>query len=180
MRLLRIISRAAVMLLFGVLAFIAYDRHYTPKPTVPKLAPLTQQIDYILVEKAARKLTVFQNDKPLRSYKIALGFSPAGDKQVQGDGKTPEGIFTINRRNPSSSYHLSLGIDYPQAEDVARAQSQGIDPGGDIFIHGQPNATGKLATIGFDWTAGCIAVSDAEIEELWRVVQNGTVVEIKP
>ncbi|WP_428547217.1 L,D-transpeptidase family protein [Profundibacter sp.] len=116
----------------------------------------------------------------MRTYKIALGFAPAGDKVQQGDGKTPEGMFTITRRNPDSKYHLSLGIDYPQADDIARAQAAGVDPGGDIFIHGQPNGFGKLATIPTDWTAGCIAVSDTEIEELWRVVQTGTTVEIRP
>ena len=105
--------------------------------------------------------------------------APYGDKVQQGDGKTPEGMFTITRRNPNSKYHLSLGIDYPQADDIARARATGVDPGGDIFIHGQPNGFGKLATIPTDWTAGCIAVSDAEIEELWRVVQTGTTVEIR-
>ncbi len=178
-RSLRLLSRLAFLVFVGVVAFALYDR-YAPSDPPPPLAPLTAQVDHILIEKSARQLTVFRNGEPLRSYQIALGFAPAGDKVQQGDGKTPEGIFTINRRNPKSSYHLSLGIDYPQAEDRKRAADAGIDPGGDIFIHGQPNGLGKLATIPTDWTAGCIAVSDTEIEELWRVVANGTSVEIRP
>ncbi len=179
MRALRLISRAAFLIFVGVAAFALYDR-YIPKPAPPPLAALTEQIDHILIEKSARKLTVFRQGVPVRTYQIALGFAPAGDKVQQGDGKTPEGTFTINRRNPQSSYHLSLGIDYPQASDRSRATAAGIDPGGDIFIHGQPNGVGRLATIPYDWTAGCIAVSDTEIEELWRVVGNGTTVEIRP
>jgi murein L,D-transpeptidase YafK len=179
MQALRLISRAAFLIFIGVAAFALYDR-YSPKPAPSVLAPLSEQIDHILIEKSARQLTIFRQGEAVRSYQIALGFAPAGDKVQQGDGKTPEGIFTINRRNPQSSYHLSLGIDYPQADDRNRAKTAGIDPGGDIFIHGQPNGLGKLATISYDWTAGCIALSDMEIEELWRVVGNGTTVEIRP
>lgn len=177
MQALRLLSRFAVLIFVGVVAFALYER-YAPQPA--PLAALTEQIDHILIEKSARQLTVFRDGKAVRSYKIALGFAPAGDKVQQGDGKTPEGTFTINRRNPKSSYHLSLGINYPQADDRARAAEDGIDPGGDIFIHGQPNGLGRLATIPTDWTAGCIAVSDKEIEELWRVASNGTTVEIRP
>ena len=179
MRVLRLFSRLAFLIFVGVVAFVLYDR-YAPSPTPPPLAPLTEQIDRILIEKSARRLTVFRDGKAVRSYEIALGFAPDGDKVQQGDGKTPEGTFTINRRNPKSSYHLSLGIDYPQADDRKRAAAAGFDPGGEIFIHGQPNGFGKLATIPTDWTAGCIAVSDKEIEELWRVAGNGTTVEIRP
>lgn len=175
---IRAFSHFLTALLFGLIAFIIYDR-YAPY-TAPPLAPLTEQIDHILIEKSARHLILFRDGKAVRTYDIALGFAPAGDKVQQGDGKTPEGMFTINRRNPKSSYHLSLGIDYPKADDRNRAAANGIDPGGDIFIHGQPNGLGKLATISYDWTAGCIAVSDMEIEELWRVTGNGTTVEIRP
>lgn len=179
MHALRWLSRLAFLIFVGVVAFALYDR-YAPAPAPPVLAPLTAQVDHILIEKSARQLTVFRNGRTVRTYKIALGFAPAGDKVQQGDGKTPEGNFTITHRNPKSSYHLSLGIDYPQAQDRKRAAEAGIDPGGDIFIHGQPNGLGKLATIPTDWTAGCIALSDAEIEELWRVVADGTTVEIRP
>ena len=163
---------------FVFLALVVYDR-YVPK-SPPPLPPLTVQSDHILIEKAARRLTVFREGTPLRSYKIALGFAPDGDKAQQGDGKTPEGIFKVNRRNGESKFHLSLGLDYPRPDDLARARTAGINPGGDIFIHGQPNGMDRLRAISYDWTAGCIAISNHEIEELWRMVGIGTTVEIKP
>ena len=149
---------------------------------VPDPAPNALQgpVDHILIEKSARRMVVFRAGKPLKTYQIALGFAPRGDKLRQGDGRTPEGRFRINRRNAASAYHLSLGLDYPQAEDIARARAGGYDPGGDIFIHGQPNSRKGQATLRQDWTAGCIAVSDAEIEELWAATPNGTTVEIRP
>jgi murein L,D-transpeptidase YafK len=98
----------------------------------------------------------------------------------QGDGRTPEGAFRINRRNAHSKFHLSLGIDYPQQDDLIRASAGGYSPGGDIFIHGQPNAFFGKATLRHDWTEGCIAVSDTEIEELWLITRLGTEVEIRP
>lgn len=164
---------------FVFLALVVYDR-FAPEPPPPPLPPLTVQIDRILIEKAARRMTVYRQGEELRSYKIALGFAPDGDKTQQGDGKTPEGIFKVNRRNGSSKFHLSLGLDYPLTKDIARARAAGIDPGGDIFIHGQPNGLDRLAAISYDWTAGCIAIADHEIEELWRIVRIGTTVEIKP
>ena len=167
------------LLLFAILAG-AWLLLMRPAVPPPPLAPLTEQIDRILVEKSARRMTVYRDGAALRSYDIALGFTPAGDKQVEGDGKTPEGLFTINRRNPQSSYHLSLGIDYPQPDDIAHARTLGQSPGGDIFIHGQPNALPEILTLPGDWTAGCIAVSNAEIEEIWRITPNGTTVEIRP
>lgn len=167
------------LLLFAILlgAWILLQRPSVPPPP---LAPLTEQIDRILIEKSARKLTVFRGETAVRTYDVALGFTPVGDKEIEGDGKTPEGVFTINRRNPQSSYHLSLGINYPQAEDIARARRLGKSPGGDIFIHGQPNRLPEAITLPGDWTAGCIAVSNAQIEELWRITPNGTAVVIRP
>jgi murein L,D-transpeptidase YafK len=149
-------------------------------PKGPKLAPPPEQIDRILIEKSARRLTVFRGGAALRSYGVALGFAPLGDKQREGDGRTPEGVFRINRRNARSSFHLSLGLDYPLAEDRARAAAGGYDPGGDIFIHGQQTGVTGRRRVSFDWTAGCIAVSNEEIEELWRIVPMGTEVEIRP
>jgi murein L,D-transpeptidase YafK len=147
---------------------------------VPELATPVERIDRILIEKSARRLTGFHDGVAILRYDMALGFTPAGDKQIEGDGKTPEGVFHINRRNPESAFHLSLGINYPQPDDISRAKLDGIDPGGDIFIHGQPNGTGALITLPGDWTAGCIALSDAQIRELWRVTKIGTQVEIVP
>ena len=173
----RAFSALFLVAVLVLVAVILRDRYVMP-PVVPP--PLSGQIDRILIEKGPRQMTVFRDGVALRSYRVALGFEPEGDKARQGDGRTPEGVFHIDRRNPESAYHLSLGIDYPQAEDRARAAAAGADPGGDIFIHGQPNGTGRLITIPYDWTAGCIAVSDVEIEELWRVTPVGTVVEIRP
>jgi murein L,D-transpeptidase YafK len=150
-----------------------------PEPS-PPLGPLTAPIDRIVVEKAARRLTLYRGGHPVRVYAIALGFAPEGDKARQGDGRTPEGTFRIDRRNPNSAFHLSLGIDYPQAEDRARAHAAGVAPGGDIFIHGQPNHLPETEVLSGDWTAGCIAVSNADIREIWAVTPIGAEVTIRP
>ncbi|HCU24137.1 MAG TPA: hypothetical protein DF383_03890 [Deltaproteobacteria bacterium] len=141
------------------------------------------QADKILVEKAARKLTLFQKGKVLKNYDISLGQEPVGAKQQEGDGKTPEGSYVIDYRNPNSAFHLSLHISYPNARDQKQARARGVSPGGQIMIHGLPNGTPSL--LGnpqrlFDWTNGCIAVNNSEIEEIWKRVPNGTPIEIRP
>lgn len=166
-------------LLLG-LGFIAASLYSPPVVLAPPPPPLTGQIDRIVIEKAARRMTLIQDGKVVRTYGVALGFSPAGDKVRQGDGKTPEGEFTIDRRNSESAFHLSIGIDYPKPKDIARAALASYAPGGDIFIHGQPNALPAGLKIKGDWTAGCIALSNAEIEEVWAVTPIGTTVEIRP
>lgn len=148
--------------------------------TLPPPAPMVGNIDRIVIEKSARRMQLFQDGKVVRTYSIALGFTPAGDKVRQGDGKTPEGEFSVNRRNAASAFHLSLGLDYPQADDVTRAAAGGYSPGGDIFIHGQPFGVAEGFKLKGDWTAGCIAVSNAEIREIWEVTPIGTKVEIRP
>lgn len=175
-RLFRLILLSVVLLLAG----LAVYQHRFPAPPPVDLPPITGRIDRILIEKADRRLTVFRGGRALRSYRVALGFAAEGDKLRQGDGRTPEGIFRIDRRNPESAFHLSLGLDYPQPDDIARARAGGYSPGGDIFIHGQPNALFGKAVLRHDWTEGCIAVSDPEIEELWRITPIGTEVEIRP
>lgn len=150
------------------------------RATPPALPPLSGVVERIVVEKAARRLTLVQGGKTVRAYHIALGFSPSGDKTRQGDGRTPEGLFRLDRRNAQSAYHLSLGLDYPQPDDRARARAGGYDPGGDIMIHGQPNALPEGMVVKGDWTAGCIAVSNAEIREIWAVTDQTTLVEIRP
>lgn len=147
-----------------------------PKP----LPPLSGKVDHILIDKSDRQLTVYRDGRALRSYVISLGFAPEGDKIRQGDGKTPEGRFRIDRRNSQSRFYLSLGIDYPQAEDRARAAAGGYSPGGDIFIHGQPRGIGGNMRLPNDWTAGCIAVTNDTMDALWRAVDVGTTVEIRP
>ncbi len=138
--------------------------------------------DRILIEKNERRMTLFSKGKVLKTYKIALGGNPDGPKERQGDNKTPEGTYVIDSRNRDSRYHLSLHISYPNERDRKRAKQRGVSPGGDIMIHGIKNGfawVGDLHT-GVDWTKGCIAVTDEEIEEIEKIAPNGTVVEIRP
>ncbi len=130
----------------------------------------------VQVHKADRKMYLLHDDKVLKTYDIALGFAPVGHKQFEGDGKTPEGTYTISHKNPESTYHLSLRVNYPNNADREYASSMGKPPGGDIFIHGGPNK--KIYQK--DWTAGCIAVSDKEIETIYSMIQPGTVIHIMP
>jgi murein L,D-transpeptidase YafK len=145
-------------------------------------APLLSypEVDHILVEKAARTMTLYGVDGSVTVIPgIQLGDAPVGPKQFEGDEKTPEGQFTIDYGNPNSSYHLSLHIDYPRAEHKAYAQSQGRSAGGLIMIHGQPNSL-PAGRIPGDWTDGCIALSNEEMDALWEAVGDGTPIEIRP
>lgn len=138
--------------------------------------------DKVLVLKKERRLELIREGKVFKSYRIALGGNPVGAKAMQGDQKTPEGMYVIDRRNPQSLYHLSLHISYPNADDIRRARKNQVDPGGDIMIHGLPKQyawVGK-AQAEHDWTWGCIAVSNEEIDEISRLVPNGTPIEIRP
>ncbi len=142
----------------------------------------TDPADKVLVEKKERQLTLFSKGDVIKTYKIALGGNPVGPKVMQGDNKTPEGIYTIDSRNSNSEYHLSLHISYPNEKDKKRAKELGVSPGGDIMIHGIKNG---LSWVGeshakFDWTKGCIAVTDEEMQEIYRLVPNGTIIEIRP
>jgi len=130
----------------------------------------------ILVFKKQRRMYLMHNRRVLKSYNIALGFAPVGDKKVEGDGKTPEGLYHINRRNPDSNFYLSLGISYPNKRDIAEARKLGKSPGGDIFIHGRGTFVGALVR---DWTWGCIAVTNAEMEEIYAMVRTGTPIYIQ-
>ncbi len=175
------LARAFSFLCLMVVLLAAGVLFYLRAPIVPvALPPLTGVVDRIIVNKTARQMTLLQNGKPVRTYRIALGFSPGGDKVQQGDRRTPEGVFRIAVRNDASKYHLSLGLDYPQPDDRARAAAGGFDPGGDIMIHSQPNALPDGTMIKGDWTAGCIAVSNTEMREIWAVTSRDTVVEVRP
>ena len=136
------------------------------------------QVTQILVDKTARKMWLLHGTKALKTYKIDLGFAPSGHKFKGGDGRTPEGIYRIDRRNPNSNYHLSLGINYPNTQDRAKALAAGVSPGGDIFIHGGPvlRKNRKKA----DWTAGCISVTNKEMEEIYAMVTDDTPILVKP
>ena len=138
--------------------------------------------DSIVVEKARHTLTLFQAGMAVRTYQVALGKQPKGDKVKRGDNRTPEGEFFIDFKNPNSKYHKALHISYPDAVHSARASALGVSPGGDIMIHGLPPA---YANVGaqhreFDWTEGCIAVTDKEIEEIWAAIPMGAPIHIKP
>jgi murein L,D-transpeptidase YafK len=133
-------------------------------------------VTLVQINKTERKMYLIHGTQVLRSYDIALGFAPLGHKQFEGDGRTPEGAYRIDRRNPNSEYHLSLGISYPNERDFAFAEAAGLEPGGDIFIHGWSEALARRA----DWTAGCIAVKDREMEEIYAMVRDGTLINILP
>jgi murein L,D-transpeptidase YafK len=145
-------------------------------------APGEQLADRVVVVKSARTLALYSQGKILKTYKIALGGNPIGPKQYQGDHKTPEGEYILDQKNPHSRFHLSLHVSYPNAIDRLRAQKEGRDPGGAIMIHGLPSGYEWLGSqqSHVDWTEGCIAVSNLEIEEIWRLVPVGTPIEIKP
>ncbi len=137
-----------------------------------------EMADMVVVFKSSRKLYLYRDGEPIRRFTIALGFAPEGHKEFEGDGRTPEGTYYIDRLNPNSQFHLSLGISYPDPNDRARAAAKGLDPGGDIFIHGSDGRRPRRNPE--DWTAGCIALSNAEIEEIWRRVPVGTPIVIQP
>ncbi len=136
------------------------------------------EVTRVVVYKSARNMYLLHRDRVLKRYHIDLGFAPDGHKQAEGDGRTPEGDYLVDRRNPNSAFHLSLGLSYPNAQDRARARALGRDPGGDIFIHGDPRLSRRLR--GPDWTAGCIAVTNDEIEDIYAMVTTGTPVSIYP
>jgi murein L,D-transpeptidase YafK len=138
--------------------------------------------DKILIEKKERRLTLISKGKVLKTYKIALGGDPNGPKERQGDNKTPEGTYVIDSRNRNSRYHLSLHISYPNEKDKKRARELGVSPGGDIMIHGIKNGFSWIGDshAEVDWTKGCIAVTDEEIEEIEKLAPNGTIIEIRP
>lgn len=139
-------------------------------------------IDKILVFKAERKLLAYSGSRLVKTYKVALGQNPIGDKQYEGDNKTPEGIYKINDKNPNSGWHKNLGISYPDATDTKRAKLQGRSPGGNIKIHGLKNGRGFIGKFHRwkDWTQGCIALTDEEVDELFDHVPVGTIIEIRP
>ena len=124
----------------------------------------------VIVQKGRRQMFLLHENEVLEAYQFELGFAPTGHKEVEGDGRTPEGAYFINRKNPNSSFYLSIGISYPNNADRARAHALGQSPGGDIFIHGTPRPKGREN----DWTAGCIAVKDREMEDIYAMVNVGT------
>ena len=158
-------------------ALLAFTWYATPPPAPPP-APLA---DHIVVVKSAHTMTLFAKGAPIHIYQVALGRS-TGRKLQQGDHRTPEGHYFIDSRNPHSGFHLALHISYPNADDRARAAAAHAPTGGDVMLHGLPP---QYAFLGYlhretDWTDGCIAVTNAEIEEIYRIVPNNTPIEIRP
>ena len=141
-----------------------------------------QRADLVVVDKAKRTLTLHHRGVPFKTYRVALGRDPQGPKQQEGDGRTPEGRYVIDFHKRDSAFHRALHISYPSAADRRRAQGRGVSPGGDIMIHGLPNGMGAIgkAHLVRDWTEGCIAVTNGEIEEIWNAVPDGTAIEIRP
>jgi len=130
----------------------------------------------IVVQKSRRKMFLLNNQDVLKTYDFELGFEPTGHKEIEGDGRTPEGAYFIDRKNPNSRFHLSIGISYPNAQDRAKAAAQGKRPGGDIFIHGTPKRFRRDP----DWTWGCLAVKDREMEDIYSMVKVGTPIFLYP
>lgn len=135
------------------------------------------EVTRVIVYKERHKMYLLHNSKVLKSYDIELGFAPTGHKVIEGDGRTPEGEYVIDRRNPESAFYLSIGISYPNAADVAKAKALGKLPGGDIFIHGGRRSIDSTKP---DWTAGCISVSNRQMRDIYAMVRNGTPITIYP
>jgi murein L,D-transpeptidase YafK len=159
---------------------VATIRRWRREP--PPSAPAEAQADLIEVFKGERRMELKREGKTIRRYRVALGFSPERHKEREGDGRTPEGSYTVDARNPRSAFHFSLRVSYPDEDDKAHAASLGVPPGGDIYIHGQPNGWRKFL-VGHpakNWTTGCVAITDAEIREVWSLVPTGARVVIHP
>jgi len=169
---IRLLIAAALTFLGGVI-YAQWPRESLPANT---------RADRVVVRKGERRLELYQGATLLRTYAIALGRVPRGPKQQEGDGRTPEGHYLLDYRNPRSSYHKALHVSYPSAADTLAARNRGVSPGGLIMLHGVRNGLGFVGRLHriFDWTDGCIAVTDAEIDEIWRSVTDGTPIEIQP
>lgn len=182
MRSIFIIS--SIFILLAVVLYTSYHFMY-PKRKIYQsevTIPQNTKADSVAVYKEKRKMILYSEGKELKTYSISLGKNPVGHKQKEGDKKTPEGNYMLDSRNPNSKYHLSIHISYPSEQDRLNAEVLGVPPGGDIFIHGLPNKMEFLEDyyVNTDWTDGCIAVTNDEIEEIWNAVDGGTPITIYP
>lgn len=170
---------AAAALACGLLLLSGWD--FLDR-TVPAMAAVDTQATMIVVDKKARKLMLLHDTDVLKTYDVSLGRAAVGTKQQEGDSRTPEGHYVIDAKSPGSRFHLALHVSYPDAADRDRARRRGVSPGGDIMIHGLRNGLGWLGRLhlAVDWTDGCIAVTDSQVEEIWSLVTVGTPIEIKP
>ena len=180
MRHVLLLSTLSLSLVSAAHAAVAPELRAPATPVMGPGGPVPLA-DSIVIEKKARRLTLYHQGRALRSYRVALGANPVGDKRIMGDQRTPEGLFSIDGKNEKSDFHLALHISYPDSSHRARAEALGVSPGGDILIHGLRN--GRGATGAFhrtvDWTDGCIALTDEDIEGVWSAVLVGTPVQIK-
>jgi murein L,D-transpeptidase YafK len=177
---MKVLARLAVtlaVLILGTFALVLIWANYRVQPL-----PTGARADKVVVDKSQRRLVLLQQGKPLKVYQIALGPKPVGHKECEGDGRTPEGSYRIDFRKLNSTFHRALHVSYPNAHDIQVAKSRGVNPGGAIMIHGLGKSSGWYDNLHYlvDWTAGCIAVTNSEIEELWRAVPDGCPVEIRP
>lgn len=140
------------------------------------------QADYVLVVKSEKRLYLLQNGDVFASFRVAFGGNPKGHKQQQGDERTPEGRYVLDHKNPHSAYYKSIHVSYPDARDRESARKRGVDPGGDIMVHGQPNGRERweVFTQLVNWTNGCIALKNSEMDYVWETVKIGTPIEIRP
>ena len=173
---MRAVNQSKAFACFAVIVFFGIV------DMTPAIAADLPVADKVLVEKGKRRLHLLQNGIPFRTFKIALGFAPEGDKEQEGDQKTPEGLYMLDARNPDSDYFLSIHISYPSDQDRAESRAKGIDPGGQIMIHGQPNAPtfSQAYYAREDWTNGCIAVSNSDMIDIWLMTPNRVPIEIVP
>lgn len=167
-----------VLVLLGGVAVGAY--FYLASPS--GIRDPSQKADLIRVDKSKRRMELLRKGEVIARYRISLGANPKGHKQQEGDERTPEGRYVIDWRNPRSKFYKALHISYPNAQDRREAARRGVSPGGAIMIHGIPNGWGWAAAFlaPWDWTDGCIAVSDREMDEIWNAVRDGTPIEIQP
>ena len=163
---------------FLVVLFVLTIYYFYPETKFPA----NIAVDKIVVLKSKRQLQTFSNGHLVKTYAISLGRSPVGDKEFEGDNRTPEGLYEINDKNPNSDFHKNLGVSYPNSDDIKKAKKTGRQTGGDIKIHGLKNGLGFIGKFQRwrDWTAGCMALTNSDIDELFDHVKNGTLIEIRP
>ncbi len=168
-----IIRYTLLLLLIGIIVYYFYPEQQLPSNI---------KIDSLIVYKSKRELKAYSNGLLIKTYKVSLGKNPVGDKNFEGDKKTPEGIYFINAKNPNSGYYKNLGISYPDKQDIEISKKLRKSTGGDVKIHGLRNGIGLIGKFQrwYDWTAGCIALTDQEVDELYNTVDVGTKIEIKP
>ena len=171
------VSRVSVLMIaLLALTVLSLQAQSATDPALPASA----MADKVLVLKGQRKLLLMKDGEVLKAYSVSLGGNPVGPKTRRGDRRTPEGQYVLDWHNPNSQYHRSIHISYPNTEDMARARRLGVPPGADLFIHGEPNDyDGPDQHLG-DWTNGCVALTNTDMDEIWRAVLDGTPIEIKP